>query len=89
MEARILHSDLKELNKELDKVLLLFRSLIVEDGTLQLVYCRYLLYLQDLEMLIVMDTLLRYNLIIVKLNYSITLVSLLPRARLSRGSNLL
>ena len=48
-EAGILHSNLEELNKELDKVLLVFRGLIVEDSTLQLVNSRNVLDFQDLE----------------------------------------
>ena len=48
-EAGILHSNLKELYEELDKVLLVFRGLIVEDSTLQLVNSRNVLYFQDLE----------------------------------------
>jgi hypothetical protein len=48
-EARILHSDLEELNKELDEVLFVLRSLVIEQGTLQFVHCRDLLNFKSLE----------------------------------------
>ena len=48
-EARILHSNLYELYEELDEVLFVFRVLVVvEEGALQLVDCRDVLYLQYL-----------------------------------------